>query len=196
MDYFEVKQGFPSGGRWSLGDVFTQQGEEVSTHVFFHGVPIAQAPRVQLPRVGAEGSVEIDLPLCVRVDRKGPQLDFNLDALGLPIVTTKVADMLGTVAWAEFQRFAARVEGQEETYEILNVLSRVDCLDVEKSSIIWDRQEPSKIVALVKPVIDARAVAGRHIFRLGHGARLIVSESIKDMLEQSGFKLGVTFVKV
>lgn len=199
-EYFTIEQGFPSTGRWYLGRVYTRDGDQVDTSVFFHGVPIDPGPPVRLPLVRKEERVAIDFPLSISLDRAGPPLDFTLGGFDLPVVTKRIADLLAGIAGAGIQRFPALIEGQQDTYEILNITSRADCLDATASSLDWwPNTTPAerKPIAIYKLVIDRSAVAGHNMFRLANvESILIVSKEVKDALENASNNLGVKFVKV
>lgn len=199
--FYLIEHDFPRDGRWYLGNVSDGTGQEIDTSVFCRGLPIAIGPPVQLPLAGRGGLVTIDGPLRIAVDRAGSALDFTLIAVGPPVVRFEVFELMASVAGADMQGFAARVEGHDEGYHIVNAVSRVACIDRERSEVDWWPESPhrpdrkGKARAIFKLVIDPGRADGRHFFRLAEAGDLIVSDVLKGLLEKAAVS-GVRFFPV
>lgn len=70
--------------------------------------------------------------LRIAVREPGVALDMTLDA-GLIVVADWVAEMIDQITPADVQRIPVAIEGTEGSYELLHVLTRIDCIDPERT---------------------------------------------------------------
>lgn len=96
--------------QWHLGNPVDPSGEPIEGHVFAGAGPLDVGGELFIP---AEA---------------GHPLDVTLRAYKF-VVTERIGSLLGDLAPKDLQRIPARVESREERYEVLNVLSRIDCID-------------------------------------------------------------------
>ena len=86
-------------------------------------------------------------------------------------------------------RNGVKVEG----YKIINPISVIDCLDIEKSEVRWD--EDGTIYWCPKICINENKAGNHHIFKLkGYFQPVIVSDQLAKSLKGKGFK-GIAFIK-
>jgi len=104
------------------------------------------------------------------------------------------------IAKSELQGFSARVDGYESKYQVANVATKIACIDAKKSEIDWWPENPrrpdrkGKARAIFKLVLDPERASGRHVFRLAEAGDIIVSNVLKNTLEQAkvtGIKFSV-----
>lgn len=175
VNYYELFDDMSLRGRWHLKGPVTASGREVDPRIFTEGKP-----------------VEVREPLHLPLRREGTRLDFTLADFGMPVLHSAFAKALAEVAPHEIQRFAASVEGTSEAFEIINVVTRVDCLDPERSSVsYWTEADGipdlvGRLQTVVGLKVDPQRASGHHIFRLqGWEVALIVSEDVKDALQDA-----------
>ncbi len=168
--------------QWFLGDPHDVAGREVDPFVFTVG------ERVEVP----DG-------LVVPVDNPGHPVDFSFGSFAMPVVTEPVGALLESVAAADVQRIPVRVQGRSEPYEILNVVTVVDCIDRERTNgKLWTEEddEPSKLGGyrmVFELWLDPDRIGGAQIFRLAERhVVMAVTEDVKLALEDAGVS-GLTF---
>ena len=115
-------------------------------------------------------------------------MDFCPTAFGTIIVSSQMADVVEGMANAEIQRIPACVKGHDGSWEVLNVLSCVDCIDHEKSRIQYypadHPEKPNKPRGVLKLVLDTERAEGYHIFKPEDWRVVtVVSEELKTALE-------------
>ncbi|MCH7727851.1 MAG: hypothetical protein IH991_15435 [Planctomycetes bacterium] len=130
-------------------------------------------------------------------DVEGESVDFNPTAFGSIVVSTKMANVLAEFASSDIQRIPAQVQGVQGDWEVLNVLSVVDCIDHELSKIQYfpddHPEKPEKPRGIMKLVLDSGKASGRHVFKLKDWlVATVVSEDVKVALEDAGIT-GVEF---
>ncbi len=109
---YEIETGFAED-EWALGPPWDAVGE-LEPGAFCQG-----------ERLGIAG--ELTIP-----SRPGRPLELTL-SYGVPVATERIASLLGELAAADLERFPARVESMPGTYEVLNVISMIDCIDRERT---------------------------------------------------------------
>jgi hypothetical protein len=120
-----------------------------------------------------------------------------------PVVHAKVAAILGRLAPDDVQLLPVDVASQSEPYFIANVTRVVTCIDDEASEEVryWKPEDgrPDKVGryrAVSGMRIDPEKVGSARVFRTwGWTIALIVSEDVKEALEQAGIT-GVKFTEV
>ncbi len=205
MEYYEVEDNLEMENRWYLNRLHDSRGVRLDDRDFTYGHSIKLDPPMRLGLWNKDATVNVGLPLKLSIYREktaGP-LDFTFTNSDMPVVTSRVAEILATVAATDIQRIPVQVEGREEPYEIINVTSLIDCIDAHRSEIQWFEAgndirpdlagEPEWVQKLV---IDPGRVGGHHILRpKGWDLALIVSEPIKNALEKAKVS-GIRFTKV
>lgn len=129
------------------------------------------------------------VPFVVDVD--GEMVDFNPTAFGSIVVSSEMAEILCRFASAEIQRIPAVVRGADGDWEVLNVVSVVDCIDHERSRIQYfpldHAEKPGKPRGIMKLVLDSVRPKGHHVFKpMDWLVATIVSADVKTALEDAG----------
>jgi hypothetical protein len=188
--------------RWYLNGLFDGTGRELDSRFFTYGFPVELVPSMRIPSYEDGTIIDALPPLQVGTKRRGKPLDFTFTTTDMPVVTAKTAALLSTVADEDIQRIPALLARLGEEYEIINVVSRVPCIDPVRSNIMWWTEadgRPDKIgkpQMITKLVIDPERVIGHHIFRPeGWEVVVIVSDVVKEALEKARVS-GVKFSKV
>lgn len=205
MKYYRIEDNFDLENRWYL-DAFTDgKGIELDGREFTYGRSIDTGPPLKMGTWKDERIIETQSPLRLSLYRKrtGAPLDFTFTGENVPVVTSRVANILTTHAKADIQRIPVHVEGQKESYEIINVTSLIDCIDTQRSEIRWFEKDNDIRPDLAgepewvrKLVIDPHRVGQHHMLRLkGWELPIIVSEPVKEMLENAKVS-GIWFTKV
>jgi hypothetical protein len=178
MRYFKLTEDVYVPGRWELGTPIGLQGEELGSSVFLQGDP-----------------VDVDGPIRIPLYQQGEPLDFSLaDAGAVPVVHSRVGDILTRMAPNDVQLFPVEVEMQRERYFLVNVIRIVKCIDDQASAEVsyWTEKDglPEKVgtyFSVAGMRIDPTKVGDAKVFRTwGWHIALIVSEEIKEALESIG----------
>jgi len=179
--YFRVIDDSSISNRWYLQGPFTKSGMEVDPRDFTDG------KKVKAKRF-----------LTVPLRRPGKPLGFTLADFDMPVVTKEVGELIENIAPRDIQRIPVEISSQPLDYEIINVTTKIKCLDEKESEIMrWneadgrpDRVGQYRMVTTLK--ITPELVTGSQIFRIdGWEIALIISETVKDALE----KIGITGIK-
>lgn len=137
--------------------------------------------------------------LRVRVQRSGAPTNFSFALAFVPIVSTRITELINKLAPGAVEAFPVEVGAHKTGYDALNVVRVLEAIDRERSEyILWkpEDERPDKIGQFrqVHPMViksDLRQEAG--IFRpVGWEIALIVSAGLKKELERMG-PLGVHF---
>lgn len=145
----------------------------------------------------------LNKPVRISLKPPGMALEFS-HAFGIPIVHHRVVSLFERLGLHEEVQFIpVEVEGQIEPWFILNALRIIPCIDEARCEEVvrWlpEDNRPDKMggyrnVSGLK--VDPERTAGARIFRpWGWKVVLIVSESLKQALEQEGIT-GTRFVEV
>jgi hypothetical protein len=191
--FFQLVDNLGIKGRWHLNGLADSKGRELDSRDFRYGLPVELGPPMKVSLYNQELVVDVHGPLRVTLQYKGKPLDFTFAGDEMPVVTTKVADLIAKFASSDIQRIPVQVASREEHYEIINVVSRIDCIDVKRSEIDeWWTEEDDRPDKIGKPrmiyklVIDPGRVGNSNIFRPeGWEVATIVSEVIKDAFERA-----------
>ncbi|MDC0706864.1 hypothetical protein POL68_00095 [Stigmatella sp. ncwal1] len=175
--YFKLSDDVYRSGRWELGKLSDQRGEEVWPALLMRGEPAHIEGRIVAP-----------------VKTAGRPLDFSHAAMGIPVVFARAASIFMELAAEDVQFIPVTIEGHPEQYLVLNVTRVVRCIDDQASEEIryWkaDDGRPEKTGqyrAVYGMRIDSSKVGDAKVFRpWGWTVALIVSEEIKDALERIG----------
>jgi hypothetical protein len=122
----------------------------------------------------------------------------------MPVVRTGVGDILDGQLGCMVERIPVVVSGvaAEGAFEVLNILSVVDCLDQQRSQITWwteadgrpDRVGRMRMVT--RMAIDQSRAEGLHLFRIaGWAIAVVADEHVRSAFLRFGVT-GVTFVEL
>ncbi|QRN97350.1 hypothetical protein JRI60_51865 [Archangium violaceum] len=177
MRYFRLSDDVYLPGRWELGRLSDQRGEEVWPALLMRGEPAHIEGRIKAP-----------------VKIAGKPLDFSHAAMGIPVVHVRAASVFKELAAEDVQFFPVDIEGHPEQYLILNVTRVVKCIDDQASEEVryWKPEDgrPEKTGqyrAVYGMRMDPSKMGDAKVFRpWGWTVALIVSEEIKEALERIG----------
>lgn len=185
--YFELEQDMYVPWRWYPDCPVDEEGQEADPWMFRHGEPVVVTTRLRVP-----------------LYRPGRALDFSMTTLGAtPLLHPSVASVFAELAPNDVQLFPVEVEGQPETYFLLNATRLVKCIDDKACAYVdyWQPEDgrPEKVGTYhnVRDLrIDKSKVGDAKVFRTwGWTIALIVSEDLKDALERTG-ATGMKFTEV
>lgn len=202
IKYYQLEDDVSLRGRWYLNGLCDSIGQAFDAREFTYGKPVKLVSPIWLKRDGTPNMATVHLPLTVGIRRKGSRLDFTYADFELPVVTRRVATMLRTLCNPDIQLLEVRVLNCEEELYLLNVTTRINCVDTNRSEIEWWEASDNRPEKTGKPrmiselVIDADMANGSHMLRPeGWEVALIVSEAIKTAFEREEIS-GVRFCKV
>jgi hypothetical protein len=185
MEYFDViadDKKFDS--RWFLGEPLTNSLEEIDSRLFRYGVEYSG-----------------QLPCRVPISQEGTSVAFNLAAFDMPVINEEARDALLSVTSYGYELFPVEVDSLDERFWILNVTSRVPCVDESRCQFLkWGPEDsrPDRIGSyrsISNLKINPRQVNG-HIFRIkGWEVVMIVSGEVVRALTGVP-NLGIVFVNV
>ena len=174
--FFDLTEDMDVPYRWLLDTPVDSKGHEVFSWDFKQGKPVQVEGRLKIP-----------------IELKGRPLDFSGAGAKIPVVHVKVASMLSERAPGDVQLIPADVEGQPEPYFVLVATRLIRCIDEAASEVSFWKPEhgvPDKVghyMGVDRLRIDKTQVGHAKVFRPeGWEVVLIVSEDIKDALEQMG----------
>src|ERR1043166_637901 len=128
---------------------------------------------------------EAAAPLVIPIYQGTVELDFTLGSMGMPVVKPHPAKRLKELCGDSVQWIPAVVPGIAERFEIANVLTLVDALDVDRSEVQWWTEKdnwPEKIgtiAGVARLVLRKDALVGVTMFRLnGWEPPLLISETL------------------
>jgi hypothetical protein len=186
--YFDLSEDVEAPGRWHLGDATDAHGVELDDPwMFLKGKPVQVNSRLRIP-----------------FDEPGRPLDFSAAGIGqAPILHVKLATVFAELAQQDIQLLPVDIPGQPEQFSLLVATRMFRCIDEKASEevLFWEPRhgQPEKVgqyrsVAGMR--IDPSKVGDAKVFRpWGWSIVLIVSEDIKDALEQTG-ATGLYFTEV
>ncbi|WP_164017515.1 imm11 family protein [Pyxidicoccus trucidator] len=170
-------------GRWYLGEPTRLTGEELEdAWEFSYGRPVELRERLLVP-----------------LDRPGNPLGFDTAGVGqTPVVNARVASIFRELALSDVQLFPVEVQGQAETYFLVNVTRTVRCIDDQKSAEVqlYTREDgrPDRVGeyrSVIGLRIDKSKVGDARVFRLwGWPPPIIVDGNLKGALERAGIQGG------
>ena len=168
--------------QWFLRDPRTADGREIDPCDFTDGAPY-----------------EGPSPAVASVGNAGRELAFNFGAFDMPVVSSAVADIIWRIAPLDVQRFSIDIPGAAGSYQILNAVCSLDCLDEERSEFTrWNvGDHRADLIGQYHSIstirIDPLRTRDHHVFRiLNWPIALLVSGTIKDALADIP-NLGVVF---
>ena len=163
--------GFPYEGHWLL-----------------EPVPGSEAFHIQFTLM--EGRRQHDLPQAAELTVAGPgdPMDFGRTALGIPVVSRRAADLLLGVAGADVQFIPTRIDGVDRGFSLVNVVTRLDCVDPRRSKRITIQAPGGRSLGRVPSWVIDPVRAGDHaLFRLDNEPMtIIVSDALREQIERQG----------
>ncbi|MFN8411303.1 MAG: hypothetical protein U0Z26_02830 [Anaerolineales bacterium] len=184
-EFYELFFQIEIKGAWYLSDVIDENGHEVLESRFCQGKYFDHVTN-----------------LTVIQNVIGKPVDFRETSFGVPIVSKAFADVVGKFDKKAVQRIPVMIAPSISGYEILNILTVLDCVDHKQSKIEYytERDDPPKMVGHIKAIQNAHfnsdVVKGKHIFRLFEKlVKIIVSEDLKIELMKSKLT-GMKFIPI
>ena len=202
--YFRIDDDVHLEGRWFLNGLYDAAGTHLDSRDFTYGRAMNVGPPLHVSSWNDEKIIAVVPPLRVSRRRDGYPLDFTFADGDMPVVTTRVGHILASLAEADIQRFPVQIDQEGSDFEIINVVSLIDCIDVERSEIQWFEEgndvrpdlagTPEMITKLI---IDPNRVGDQcHVFRVEDwDVAVIVSDLVKKALEDAGVS-GIRFRQV
>lgn len=204
MEYYEVEDNLDLENRWYL-DTFTDgNGVELDGREFTYGRPIDRGPPLRMGVWNDERIIETRPPLRLSLYKRmtGAPLDFTFTGENVPVVSSRVANILAAVANADIQRIPVQVEGQKESYEIINVVSCIPCVDRRRCDADWwtdadgrpEKIGEAKLMAVL--AVDPTKIGNAHLLRPKEwDLAIVASGPVKEALERARVT-GIRFIKV
>lgn len=124
--------------------------------------------------------------------------DLQSNGLGVPVISSRLADMLGREKGVELLQIVLvnhRGEVAAGRYSLLNLLEPVDCVDIEASDAKLNRLKPGMVNRFRRLVfVPERVPADRRIFSLAcRPSTVVVNDSLRLEIESAGMT-GMCFV--
>jgi len=156
------------------------------------------------------GEAPIDLSECKPMDASnrvrlivyadGRRVDFNETSYCAIVASDRLADLLRRIVPSEVQFLPATVAGDDGSWSVVNVLSRVDCIDHKRSKITYypanHAEHPGEPRGVLRLVLDPNRIGDRHFLRpRGWEVATVVSETVKRAMEDN-LMTGMQFVPV
>jgi len=173
--FFEVK----IDGAWYLSEINDENGEGLLGSHFNQGKKFNQTTKLTV------------IPNVV-----GQPVDFRETSFAVPIVSEAFAKIVETFDPNAIQRIPVTVAPNITGFEILNILTKLDCIDYETTLLEKYTNDlhymfPDKI-GQIKGIFDLHVrpeiAKSHHIFRLSeYWVITIISEELKDALEEKNF---------
>jgi hypothetical protein len=135
--------------------------------------------------------IQVREPIPLSIFKEGESVDFDCAPYAIPVVSRRFAETLQQIAPYDIQRLPAVLRGVEGEWEIVNVVSRIDCIDFRQSKISYyppDHPEsPGKPRGVMRLVLDSSRIGQHHVLRpKDWEVAFIVSESVKSALDAIG----------
>lgn len=200
--YYRLESDLEINGRWYLNGLEDSRGQALDPRGFVRGIPADIGPPLKVKRRDRAEIVEATLPLRIGMRREGFPLEWTLADFAMPVVTTRAADVVSSIAGNDIQRIPVEVLRRHEDYAIINVVRRVACIDRDRSELEWWGEEDDwpemigKLKMVARLAIDPELTNGAHILRPeGWEVAMIVSDVVRSALENAGVT-GVRFREV
>jgi len=201
--YYEIIDNLTYPRRWQLEGLYEGGGRELDSRQFTYGLRLDFGPPMKAMLWNSDLLVEISPQLRMMIKDSGHNLDFTFDVFNAPVVTRDVARVFEWIAHRDIQSIPIQVGSLPQPYIIVNVLSRVACLDSERSGAqlfqpgnLIRPDKVGKAEMVTRLTIDPSRVSGQDVFRVEEwDGPIIISNLIKDELECMNIS-GVTFRQV
>jgi hypothetical protein len=183
--YYRLLHDERLANQWFLSDPLADDGQELDAREFTDGVEYRGPAPKRIP-----------------IYQQGQEVGFSLSAFDMPVVSKTVGEIVRRVAPGAAEFFPVQIEDAVATYEILNAIQLVDCLDKNRSEFtVWTEaaNRPEKLgqyrmISILR--IDPERARGHHLFRIAPWpVTLVVSDTLKAAIEDVP-NLGVVFEPV
>jgi hypothetical protein len=147
---------------------------------------------------GFEGAIPAGVRLYVDEMEGLLRSDILANPVSWLILSNQLWSLVSSLTKHDVQVFEAPVfrksDGSHVSgYKLINPIRLIECLDMEKSTIL--RRDDGTIASVIKPCIKARAVKDHHMFRIKENRnRMIVSDELAKGLAGKDIR-GVAFVR-
>jgi len=188
--YFRIRDDVNVAGRWYIADPVDASGRDLRG--IFRVCKLAN----------------VVLPIRLKQSKyasAGEPLDYTeLDGEIVPVVRSRVADLLRRLAPNDLQLLPVEVDGIREQFVIVNVVQERRCIDETLSQYVEKYAEQDRDVypnlvgcyfSVVGLKIDKSKVENARVFRTWGWGAIIVSEEVKDVMESANV-VGVQFEEV
>lgn len=160
--------------RWHLKSPMTTDGKVIDPRIFTLGCKY-------------DGEIKLKLPL----RREGEPIDFNFCDFDMIVTPKYLNDALESVVGHTFQRIPIDIESSNTSYEILNTLDTVSCINEEKSQYVkWLPQDGQldkigQYRMISKLVISPNQANYHKMFRINEWKiALVVEDCVKNLFEK------------
>lgn len=146
---------------------------------------VARPDTLRLDVILADGRRIVDPPPAVafRVVQAGKPMDFGSTPMGLPVASPRARELLRRQAPSDVQLIPCRIDGVDNGYCVVNIVSRLDCVDLHRSKLIIPAMGSAG--AMHGWIIDADKAGDHAVFRLDNEPTTIVlSEALKREIER------------
>jgi hypothetical protein len=172
-------------GRWLLDGPVDEQGKKIDPERFLAG-----------------RSLELVEKMSCRQLVPGHPLDFSEAALGIPMVSQRLKELLERLSVEAVQFFPARVLSHDAPWFALNATRLVECIDESRCLRVerWTQDDgaPERVGeyrVVERMRIDPNRVSGARLFRTWGWPVLVVSEDLMQAMEKEGIT-GTKFSEV
>ncbi len=119
---------------------------------------------------------------------EGERVDYTPTAFLATVVSKRLADLWAEIFPHDIQRIPASVDGVNDDWEVINVLTCIECIDHERSRITYyPRNHPEKAGkprGVLKLVLDPMRIGSCQIFHpVDWEVATVVSENVKQAME-------------
>jgi hypothetical protein len=140
------------------------------------------------------------------VRKQGIELEVNfVPPWEIPVMSRRVAELVQKIAPSDVERIPVEITDVSGEWQILNVLTCIDCIDHSASHIDYypaemmpweDQTKAGKPRGVRRLVINGDSVGNHHVFRpRDWTVTLVVSEQIRAALTDASIE-GIRFIEV
>lgn len=139
-------------------------------------------------------------PVPFRIQVEGTRVDYTPTAFLATVVSRRMVEVLERMAPKDIQRIPALVDGKNSEWEVINILSCVDCIDHAASLIQYypsnHPTNPGEPRGVLRLVLEPSRIGDHHIFHpKDWQVATIVSSVVKTALEEIG-STGIEYIPV
>lgn len=137
-------------------------------------------------------------PVPFKIQIHGDRVDYNPTAFSAIVVSRRLADAIEAIAPNDIQRIPAAIEGHTGEWEVLNILTCVDCIDHDRSIIQYypanHPTRPGKPRGVVRLILDPTDIGDKHIFHpKDWPVSVVISDILKAVFESSSIS-GIEYI--
>jgi hypothetical protein len=142
--------------------------------------------RIQFSFLNGRRLQEVPPMLDLTVVGPGKPMDFGRTAMGIPVVSPRAADLLHRVAPNDVQLIPSRIDGRDLGFSVVNVVTRLDCVDRARSELITIGGPGGKSLDGVPSwIIDPVRAVGHMLFRLDNEhVTVVIADPLKQEIER------------